>query len=128
MHPHSGVLRPLTLAVGLCLLLSGVVDARAQVKPLVTSASITPSTQTTGANRYATWTASWAGSPPFSGYFEYGDARPNGTIPAYSYSKTFSETFPLLCITKQYTQTLWVSDDNGGRGYTSTTTVPARGC
>lgn len=127
MHPRLGVLRPLVLAVGLCLLLSGVVDARAQVTPLVSSASISPSTQTTGSNNAGNWTGSWSGTPPFSGYFDYGDGHQT-SISTSHYTQSFAHTFPLLCITKQYTQTLWVSDDNGGRGATSTTTVPARGC
>jgi hypothetical protein len=127
VHPRVGVLRPLVLAVGLCLLFSGVVDAKVQVQPLVSSASISPSTQTTGSNNYASWTGYWAGTPPFSGYFKYGDGH-QVSINTSAYSLAFSHTFPLLCSTKTYTQTLWVSDANGGRGASSTTTVPARGC
>ena len=123
MHPRLGVLRSLVLAVGLCLLFSGVVDAGGHVQPLVSSASISPSSQTvTGIS--ASWTGQWTGTPPFSGYFIYRPGVPRVDFNTSSSSKAFSySNFPWLCTTETYTQTLWVSDDNGGRGATSTTTV-----
>lgn len=89
----------------------------------VTSASVSPSSQTVAAGTNVNWTASWAGTAPYTGYFEDGYGSDHTPFSTSSTSKGFSKTFPILCQTVVYTQHLWVSDVNGGRGATSTTTV-----
>jgi hypothetical protein len=112
----------MAVIVAFWLVMAGPVDA-------VTSVSISPSSQSIAAGGTAHWTGSWAGSPPFSGYFIYGDGSSRLNFNTSAFSKTFSHPYPFLCTTTVYGQTLWVSDINGGRGASSSVTVQgSHGC
>ena len=110
------------LAVALSLSVSLAADA-------VTSVTISPSSQTVAAGGTAHWTGSWTGTPPFSGYFQYGDGSANSNFNTSSYSRAFSHSYPYLCVTRVYNQVLWVSDQNGGRsGSSQVTATGGHGC
>src|SRR5664280_550564 len=83
------------LAVALSLSVSLAADA-------VTSVTISPSSQTVAAGGTAHWTGSWTGTPPFSGYFQYGDGSANSNFNTSSYSRAFSHSYPYLCVTRVY--------------------------